>query len=406
MDLQYTLLNFFKENFNLNHTLSIILVEIFLISCLLGIGLIAYWVLKFINYIYTKKFLDRFIRQASIDGSFEKSLVGTLLKIIPGIIVFIGSKVVIFNQVSWTREVSQIVKSLALLYILYMSLKTVFIILDIFCEWLRKKNHTRYYLIKSFIQALKLIIVFLGVILAVSIIIEKSPLILLTGLGALSAVLLLIFKDSIVGFVANIQVSTYDTVRVGDWITIPSHGADGTVLDIAINTVKIQNFDKTIVSIPTAALISGGVKNWRGMQESGGRRIKRALKIDINTIRFCDDKLIDNLKHIDLLKNYVNNKENCKNITNATLFRYYITEYLKALPTIEHSNFLMLVRHLDPSEVGLPIEIYAFTNTTAWAEYESIQADIFDHLLAMINLFDLKIFQLDDYRKWKINSDN
>jgi len=275
-------------------------------------------------------------------------------------------------------------------------MKSIFISLELIKEWFQKREHAQYSLIKSFMQVLKIIIIFIAIIIAISIIMNRSPLILLTGLGALSAVLLLVFKDSLIGLVANIQVSAYDTVRIGDWVTIPSHGADGTIMDININIVTIQNFDKTVISVPTGALITNSVTNWRGMFESGGRRIKRSIKIDINTIKFCNEELLAKLEKVDYLGDFI--RENKSPITNATLFRRYITQYLTHSPKIHNEGFLMLVRHLESTELGLPIEIYAFTTDTSWANYEPIQADIFDHLFAIIGAFEMRVFQLNACR--------
>ena len=264
--------------------------------------------------------------------------------------------------------------------------------------------------IKSYLQISKLILNILAGIVVIAILIDKSPIYLLSGIGALTAVLLLIFKDTILSFIASIQIHSNDLFKVGDWLEAPQFGADGDVIDIALHTVKIQNWDKTISIIPSHKLIASSFKNWRGMSESGGRRIKRAINIDQTSVRFCDEKMINKFKSIELLAPYLESKiseieasnsgkninmqtlVNGRRLTNIGTFRAYIEAYLKSHPMI-HDKHTFLVRQLAPSEKGLPVEIYVFTSTTDWLAYEAIQSDIFDHLLAVMTEFDLQVFQ-------------
>ncbi|MFS0777040.1 mechanosensitive ion channel family protein [Neobacillus sp. 3P2-tot-E-2] len=264
--------------------------------------------------------------------------------------------------------------------------------------------------IKGYIQGIQITIFILGGIVVIAHWLGESPFILLSGVGALSAVLLLVFKDSLLGLVAGIQLSANDMVRVGDWIEMPKYEADGDIIDISLNTVKVQNFDKTITTIPSYALISDSFKNWRGMQASGGRRIKRSLFIDTKSIIFCTDEMIEKFKTIQFLSDYITAKEheiteyNSKNkinrnnpvngraLTNIGVFRAYITQYLHHHSGIS-KDMTLLVRQLAPTENGLPLEIYAFTNDIRWHVYESIQSDIFDHLFAVAAQFGLHIFQ-------------
>lgn len=264
--------------------------------------------------------------------------------------------------------------------------------------------------IRGYIQALKIIISLCGAIWVVSVLMGKSPWGILSVFGGLTAVVILIFKDTILGFVAGIQLSAHDMVRVGDWIEMPKYGADGDVIDISINTVKIRNWDKTIASIPTYALVSDSFKNWRGMQESGGRRIKRALYIDMHSITFCDEQMRQRFHNISLLKEYLGNKEaeidrynrehnidtsnplNGRRQTNIGVFRAYCVAYLRNHPQIRN-DMTFLVRHLEPTPQGLPLQIYVFSKDQVWANYEAIQADIFDHLLAALPQFGLRSFQ-------------
>ena len=272
--------------------------------------------------------------------------------------------------------------------------------------------------IKGYIQVVKIIIYFIGIILMIAIIARESPKTLLTGLGAMAAVMMLVFKDTILGFVASIQLSANKMVRPGDWIEMPSHNADGDVIDITLNTVKVQNWDKTITTIPTYALVSESFRNWKGMELSGGRRIKRSINIDMNTVRFVDSEMAQKLKKIHLLEEYIDirleeirkyNEDNQvddtvlvngRRMTNLGTFRIYVEQYLKNHPRI-HQGLTMLVRHLQPTETGLPIEIYVFSNDQAWGNYESIQADIFDHILAVIPEFGLRVFQAPTGRDFR-----
>ena len=264
--------------------------------------------------------------------------------------------------------------------------------------------------IKGYVQLLKIFVYFMAGIMIISILLEKDPTVLLAGLGAMAAILLLVFKDTILGFVASIQLSANDMVKIGDWIEMRSHGADGTVIDITLNTVKVQNWDKTISTIPTYALVAESFNNWKGMEESGGRRIKRAVSIDMGTIKFCDEAMLGRFEKFDLIRDYVKKKEaevrefnKSKNIsdedrisgrrqTNVGIFRKYLEVYLHQHPMI-NQEMTFLVRQLHPNEKGLPIEIYVFCKDKAWANYESIQADIFDHIFAVIPEFELKVFQ-------------
>lgn len=264
---------------------------------------------------------------------------------------------------------------------------------------------------KSFIQAAKLVINLIGFILILSAILGKSPIVFFSGLGAVTAILLLIFKDAILGLVAGFQLSVNNMVMVGDWIEMPGRGADGDVIDVSLTTVKVQNWDKTITTIPTYALISDSFKNWRGMFHSGGRRIKRSINIDLRSIQFADEELLERFKNIRILRSYLEEKLseiqkhndavgndlseliNGRRLTNVGTFRAYCAAYLRNHPKIHSEGMTLIVRQLEPTQTGLPIQLYAFTSDTKWAEYENIQADIFDHLLSILPEFKLRPFQ-------------
>jgi miniconductance mechanosensitive channel len=264
--------------------------------------------------------------------------------------------------------------------------------------------------IKGYIQLVMILVYFIAGIFIIAIIFKKSPLYLLGGLSAIAAVLLIVFKDTILGLVASIQLSANNMLKPGDWIEMPNHNANGTVIDISLNTVKVQNGDLTITTIPTYSLVADSFMNWSGMEEANGRRIKRSINIDMKSVRFCDEQMLNKFKKLRLIKDYVTEKQaeiaehnkklgldddsvpNGRRQTNLGVFRKYLEEYLRNNPKI-NKDMTFLVRHLQPSETGLPIEIYVFSNQKQLNEYESIQADIFDHLLAIIPEFDLRVFQ-------------
>jgi len=298
----------------------------------------------------------------------------------------------------------------AFIYMVVIALLVLDSFLNTFHDIYQTREVSKEIPIKGFIQAAKIILFFIGGILILSTITNKTPLYFFSGLGALTAVLMLIFKDAILGFVAGIQLSANNMVHKGDWIEMPQFGADGDVLDVSLTTVKVQNWDKTITTIPTYALISHSFKNWRGMQESGGRRIKRALYIDMTSIKFCDREMMERFGKIQYIREYIERKKkeleqyniehhvdesslvDGRRLTNIGTFRAYLEAYLGNHPKI-HQEMTFLVRQLAPTDHGLPLEIYVFSSDKVWARYESIQADIFDHLLAAIPAFDLRIFQ-------------
>ncbi len=264
--------------------------------------------------------------------------------------------------------------------------------------------------IKGFVQVAQIVVYILGAIFVVSALMATSPLVLLTGFGAMTAIVLLVFRDTILSLVASIQLTGLDMVRVGDWIEMPQYNADGDVVDIALHTIKVQNWDKTITTIPTHKLISESFRNWRGMEDSGGRRIKRSIHIDASSVRFLTEDEVEKFTRFTLLRDYVERKRselaaynaalaipetanvNLRRLTNLGTFRAYLFNYLQHHPRI-HRGMTLLVRQLQAGEKGIPIEIYCFTNTTEWAAYEGIQADIFDHVLAQCRDFGLTVFQ-------------
>lgn len=264
----------------------------------------------------------------------------------------------------------------------------------LFMDMYNHKRTNRNHSIKGFIQVLQVLLFFVGGIILVSILINKSPATLFAGLGASAAILMLVFKDTILGFVAGIQLSANDMLRPGDWITVPGINANGIVQEITLNTVKIQNFDNTISTIPPYTLVNDSFQNWRGMQESGGRRVMKNILLDVNTIHFCTSEMLEHIrKTIPLLADY-QPQEN-ETPTNSQLFRIYAERYLTTLPVV-NTELDLIISQQQPTEYGVPIQIYFFTRNKVWKEYERIQSDIFDHLLASVPLFDLKIYQYSE----------
>ena len=247
------------------------------------------------------------------------------------------------------------------------------------------KNHS----MKGFYQMLKLIVVCIGVIIIISELISKDPIAILTGLGAGTAILMLVFQDTIKGLVAGIQLTANDMVRPGDWISMPKYGADGDVMEVSLTTVKVRNWDKTITTVPPYALVNDSFQNWRGMFDIGGRRVKRSIHIDMNTVRFCTEEELAHFKQQPWMEGF---EETGKEEVNLYLFRHYLDYYLRHHPKV-NQDMIMLVRQLQPTEHGMPIELYFFSANTAWVKYEALQAEVFDHVLATVHRFGLKVFQ-------------
>ncbi|GAB6928273.1 mechanosensitive ion channel [Paenibacillus sp. JCM 10914] len=332
----------------------------------------------------------------------EKKVFHKLSHLVPAIIIYFSASIFPAYQT--------LIEKAAMTYMIIVTIMVFNALLNAFDEIYRSFEVSKVRPIKSYIQVAKIVLFIIGGIIVISNLIGQNPLIILSGLGALSAVLMLVFKDSILGLVAGVQLSSNDMVRVGDWIEMPKYDADGDVIDITLNTVKVMNFDKTITMIPSYALISDSFKNWRGMQVSGGRRIKRSIYIDTSSICFCTQDMIEEFRKIHYLSDYVasrleeieeynlehqinrDSNVNGRQLTNIGVFRIYIQEYLKNHPRI-HKDMTLIVRQLAPGDNGMPLEIYAFTNDTNWGIYESIQADIFDHIFAVASTFGLRAFQ-------------
>ncbi|MBE6287315.1 MAG: mechanosensitive ion channel [Mediterranea massiliensis] len=296
------------------------------------------------------------------------------------------------------------------IYLLITLLKLLNALMKALYAVYSQKEHLRNRPLKGLLQTGQVVLWFVGVILVIAILFNKQPLSLLAGLSASAAILMLVFKDSIMGVVSGVQLSANDMLKVGDWITMPKCGADGTVIEVTLNTVKVQNWDNTIVTIPPYLLVSDSFQNWRGMSESGGRRIKRSINIDMTSVSFCTPEMLEKYRKIQLLKDYIEQTEqvlteynaqnkidnsvlvNGRRQTNLGVFRAYLTAYLKNMPRVNQGMTLM-VRQLQPTDKGIPMELYFFSANTDWGATEDLQSDVFDHLLAIIPEFGLRVFQ-------------
>ena len=376
-----------------------------LVGLLLGAWL-ANWVVRRILL----RVVARLVRASSLtwdDALLSRGVLSRLVHVVPALIIAVGIAVV----PDLHPGLVAVVRNVALAYVALTIALSVSNLLDAINDlYVARSRRANERPIKGYLQVAKIVVFVLAAVVMVATLIERSPLLLLSGFGAMSAVLLLVFKDTILSLVASVQLTSNDMLRVGDWIEMPSLGADGDVIDMALNTVKVQNWDKTITTIPTYRLISDSFKNWRGMQESGGRRIKRSLLIDQTSVRFLAPGERDRLCRIALIDEYLEGKRheledynqallaggkdpvNTRRVTNVGTFRAYVEQYLRAHPGI-NQDMTMMVRQLAPGPTGLPLELYCFTATVSWVPYENTQSDIFDHLIAMLPEFGLRLYQ-------------
>ena len=378
---------------------------IFDIAALVVLIILANW----LAHRFLVPVVERTIRRTANkldDILIENRFFHRLAQLLPVVAAYVACDVVFPDP----NLAVNLTKRLVLIFLVLVSLRAIDAFLNSVHDIYRSTEISKGKPVRGYIQALKIFVYVLAGILIIAIATNKSPLGIITVFGGLTAVLILVFKDTLLGFVASIQLATNDMLRVGDWIEMPKYGADGDVIDISINTIKVRNWDKTIATIPTYALVSDSFKNWRGMSESGGRRIKRSVFIDMNSIKFCSDAMLERFGKIHLLKEYLETKKeeiaaynaerkvdttvliNGRRQTNVGVFRAYVIAYLRQHPKI-HQNMTFLVRQLQSTPQGLPIEIYVFSNDQVWANYEAIQADIFDHILAAITEFDLRVYQ-------------
>ena len=381
-----------------------------------GTLLLAAILASAVSYWVARKFVFGLISRVvqKTDSTWDDELLNSKLfkwlsLLLPAVIILTAAPHAIITHHDGVPIFSSFIQISAKVFIVILSLLAISSLLNIVERIYSRLEVSRELPIKSFFQVIKIILVLAAIILIISTLIGKSPVLIFSGLGAMTAIIMLIFKDSILGLVAGIQLSANRMVARGDWIEMPKFGADGEVLDVALTTVKIRNWDKTITTIPTYALISDSFKNWRGMSNSGVRRIKRSVSVDMSSVAFLDQESLPRLRKISLLKDYLSQKEqeidswntqnadlanpiNARSLTNIGTFRAYIREYLKNHPKIAQEETL-LVRQLQPTENGIPVELYIFTTDNRWANYEDIQSDIFDHLLSVLPEFGLRAFQ-------------
>jgi miniconductance mechanosensitive channel len=376
----------------------------------LSILLVAAVLSFFITRRYLLRALARIIRSSRVrwdDALLEKKVLSRASVAAPVLVIYYGISLVTGVSPAIAASVERVALAVLALVVLITINALLTAVNEVYSQLPVSKGRP----IKGYIQIVNIFIFLIGGILIIAQLLGKSPWHFVTGIGAMTAVLLLIFRDTILSFVASIQIVSYEMVRIGDWIEMPKYGADGDVIDIALHTIKVQNFDKTIITIPTHKLIEDSFKNWRGMSESGGRRIKRAIHIDMSSVHFLSGEEIERFSRFDLLRDYIEQKKeelgqekrqqdggsslavNERRLTNVGTFRAYIVSYLRQHPDIHAEGMTFLIRQLQPGPEGLPIQIYVFTRTTAWVRYEEIQADIFDHLLAIIPEFGLRVFQ-------------
>ncbi|HKK61779.1 MAG TPA: mechanosensitive ion channel domain-containing protein [Bacteroidales bacterium] len=383
--------------------------------------LLVIFLLAFLADRVTKKILVVVIQTAVKktktefdDILFKKKVFSRLAHVAPALVI--NATVIYFVDI---EGLANFIRLLTNLYIIFVTALVVDALLGALHEIYLQLPISRGRNIKGYLQLLRIMAYIIAALVAISVLTEKEIGNLLAGLGAFAAVLMLVFKDTILGLVASIQIAGNDMVTVGDWISMPDHGADGDVIDISLNTVKVQNWDKTISTIPTYALVSESFTNWRGMEKSGGRRIKRSINIDMKSIKFVDKTMLEKYRRIHVLQDYIDKKEkeieeynkkigadennliNGRRMTNFGTFRKYLEIYLNNHPMV-NKKMTFMIRHLQPTDKGIPLEIYVFSTDIRWPYYEAIQADIFDHILAVVPEFGLRVFQNptgDDFQK-------
>lgn len=369
------------------------------------LGILAQVVSRALIRRHMRRWVER-SRTRFDDMLYKKKVFSRLSRLVPGVAVYWVAPIA-FDPKSPAIE---LIQRVALVYILIVVATVIHSLLAAIDDYYHSLPSIGIP-IKSYIQMAGLLVTLVSGVLVIAVSLNKSPLFFLSGLGAMTAVLLLVFKDALLGMVASIQLAANDLVRIGDWIEVPKYGADGEVTDITLTTVKVKNWDKTLSMLPSYALVSDAFRNWRGMQDSGGRRIKRSIPLDMSSVRHCTPEMLERMRGIQLLTSYLDRKIaeideynrvhecdstrliNGRRLTNLGVFRAYVDAYLRSQSRIR-DDFTFLVRQLEPSTNGMPLEIYVFTATIQWAVYESIQADLFDHLLAVLPEFELRVLQI------------
>lgn len=379
----------------------------------LAIMLLVMVVVALLAYFITKRVIVRYIykivKQSEVtwdDVLADKGVLNKLAHIVPALVVRVSAPIIFLDFEEALPHVIKFTDA----YLIAAGLSVTLACTRVAEYWAEHSKAFKDQPLTSYFQLSRIILYIIAGILILSVLLGRSPVYFLGAFGTLSAILLLVFKDTILGLVASVQIAANDMVRIGDWVEMPKFNADGDVISITLNTVKVRNFDRTITTIPTYYFITDSFKNWRGMQESGGRRIKRSIYVNVDTVKFVDPETRERYKKFYLIREYVTQRQqeieeynrtnnidtseliNGRRMTNLGVFRRYIDSYLRNHPRI-HKDMIIMVRQLTIDDKGVPLEIYCFTNTTIWVEYETIQADVFDHLLAAASFFDLEIFQ-------------
>ena len=365
--------------------------------------------LAFVSYFVVKYVINKVVRKITLKTKTEFDDVILNLKLIKRIALI--APIFVLNRFSYLLpQFETAIEILSAILIVMMIMLTIGSILTSYNDVYEQLGKSADRPIKGYLQVAKIFTYFFGVIFIIGIVTGQNVWNLFAGLAAASALVLLIFRDTILSFVASVQINSYDLIKKGDWIEMKKFGADGDVIDISLNVIKVQNWDKTIVVIPTHRILEESFINWRGMQMTGSRRIKRSILIDVNSVKFCDEEMLERFKKYQHINNYIEEKIeelkkfnldqgiddsqliNGRRLTNLGTFRIYLENYLKKRQDV-NKGLTFMVRHLDPGPTGIPIEVYIFATTTEWVKYEGIQADIFDHIFAVVPSFDLKVFQ-------------
>ena len=357
-----------------------------------GIYVLFLALVAFIAYVIAHKIVivavRRIVSHTSVkwdDVLFNNRLLTSACHLVPPIIVYMLMPWVLKDY----EPIMMVAQKVLLIYIVVVSVRVANVFFSSIYLASHYSDSLKGHSLKGLTQMLKILSICVGLIIIVSLLIDKNPVYILSGLGASAAVLMLVFKDTIVGLVAGVQLSANDMLRPGDWIEAPKHGVNGIVEDVSLTTVKVRNWDMTIVTVPPYSLVSDSFQNWRGMHDRGGRRVKRAINIDLNTVRFMDDEELNAMKSEKWMENYASPSQP---VVNLHLFRYYVEQYIANHPNVNH-EMMSMVRQLQSTNYGVPIELYFFTITTQWVEYEGIQAEVFDHMFAVAPRFGLRVFQ-------------
>ncbi len=393
------------ERIGLSDNYAYYLAALFVILILVFISFMSNWIAKNIILVFVWKFVAK-SKSLWIRCLVENKLFRRLSHLAPAIVIYAVGPLLLSEY----EKLAGLTYLVTHLYLIIIALLLIYSFMNTVAEIYGTFQIAKSRPIKGYIQIAKIFFGTIAAILILAVILDREPLTLLAGLGAMTAILLLVFRDTLLGFVGGIQVTANDLAQIGDWIEMPKYGADGDVVDITLHTVLVQNWDRTISVIPTYALVSEGFKNWRGMVNAGGRRIMRSIYIDVRSIGFCDEKMLAKFEKVHYLKDYIkkrkqeideynikhdfdaSNPVNGRRMTNLGTFRAYVTNYLSNHPLVRQ-DLIYMVRQLQPNEKGLPLEVYCFARTVEWVEYEKIQADIFDHILSIVSFFDLKLFQ-------------